>query len=72
MTLLGAGVAVLRTPHVLVVTASPVGADPSDLDPTFGGDGKVTTDFGSDADWAYATAIQGDGKICPPESAQVI
>jgi uncharacterized delta-60 repeat protein len=32
------------------------------LDPTFSGDGLVTTDFGSSAE-AFAVAIQGDGKI---------
>ena len=39
------------------------GADGS-LDPTFGGDGKVTTEFGSyTSDTAYAVALQPDGKI---------
>ncbi len=33
------------------------------LDPTFGGDGKVTTDFGGVNDWASALALQPDGKI---------
>jgi len=33
------------------------------LDPTFGGDGTVTTDFGGSYDWAYALALQPDGKI---------
>jgi uncharacterized delta-60 repeat protein len=33
------------------------------LDPTFDGDGKVTTDFGGTVDQARAVAIQGDGKI---------
>jgi uncharacterized delta-60 repeat protein len=33
------------------------------LDSTFGTGGKVTTDFGSSYDWAYAVAIQPDGKI---------
>jgi uncharacterized delta-60 repeat protein len=35
----------------------------SDLDTTFGGDGKVTTDFTSGEDGAFAVAIQADGKI---------
>ena len=33
------------------------------LDPTFGGDGRVATDFTPDSDWAGAVAIQADGKI---------
>jgi uncharacterized delta-60 repeat protein len=33
------------------------------LDRTFGGDGKVTTDFSPDRDVANAVAIQADGKI---------
>jgi uncharacterized delta-60 repeat protein len=33
------------------------------LDPTFDGDGRVTTDFGGNTDQAFAVAIQGDGKI---------
>jgi len=33
------------------------------LDPTFDGDGKVTTDFDAGLDFGYAVAIQGDGKI---------
>jgi uncharacterized delta-60 repeat protein len=37
-------------------------AAPGDLDPTFGGDGKVTTRFDGDAE-GWAVAIQPDGKI---------
>jgi uncharacterized delta-60 repeat protein len=33
------------------------------LDPSFDGDGKVTTDFASRADSALSVAVQGDGKI---------
>jgi len=33
------------------------------LDPTFDTDGRVTTDFGSSGDVAYAVAVQPDGKI---------
>ena len=33
------------------------------LDPTFGNGGVVTTDFGNSSDWAYALALQPDGKI---------
>ena len=34
-----------------------------DLDSTFGGDGRVTTNFGSNADEATDIAVQPDGKI---------
>jgi uncharacterized delta-60 repeat protein len=34
-----------------------------DLDPTFGQGGVVLTDFGHSYDWAYAVALQPDGKI---------
>jgi uncharacterized delta-60 repeat protein len=33
------------------------------LDPAFGSGGKVTTDFFGHADFAYAVAIQSDGRI---------
>jgi uncharacterized delta-60 repeat protein len=41
------------------------------LDPTFGGDGKVTTNFTDDDDFASAMAIQADGKIVAAGSADV-
>ncbi len=47
---------------VLAVT-SLAQAAPGDLDPTFGGDGKVTTDFFGGTDTAKAVAIQRNGKI---------
>jgi uncharacterized delta-60 repeat protein len=34
-----------------------------DLDTTFGGDGKVTTDFTTGLEWVNALAVQPDGKI---------
>src|SRR5436305_383486 len=34
-----------------------------DLDPSFGNHGVVLTDFGRSYDWAYALALQPDGKI---------
>jgi uncharacterized delta-60 repeat protein len=34
-----------------------------DLDPTFGIDGKVVTDFSSSTDWLSRIAVQPDGKI---------
>jgi uncharacterized delta-60 repeat protein len=36
--------------------------DADDLDPTFGGDGRVTTRF-SDADAAFGVTVQPDGKV---------
>jgi len=36
---------------------------PAELDPTFGGTGKVTTDFAGFDDSAYSVALQADGKI---------
>ena len=33
------------------------------LDTSFDGDGIVTTDFSSPADWAFSVAVQPDGKI---------
>jgi uncharacterized delta-60 repeat protein len=33
------------------------------LDASFGGDGKVTTDFGGQLDIAYACTLQPDGRI---------
>jgi len=44
------------------VALSRFNADGS-LDPTFGGGGKVTTDFAGNADGASCVAVQGDGKI---------
>ena len=53
---------------VVLFTATPGSAPPGDLDPTFDGDGKVTTDFG-DGDRAEGVVIQGDGKIVVAGSA---
>ncbi len=33
------------------------------LDPTFGDAGQVITELGSNGDWAFAVALQGDGRI---------
>jgi uncharacterized delta-60 repeat protein len=46
-----------------VVGALPAGAAPDTLDPTFGGDGIVTTDFGGGRDVARGLALQADGKL---------
>lgn len=50
------------TAFLLVLTAIPGSANPGTLDPTFDGDGRVTTDFGL-RDSAGDVVIQGDGKI---------
>ena len=51
---------------LLIAIANPAAAPPGDLDPTFDGDGKVTTNFAgspTSTDRAFGVAIQGDGKI---------
>jgi uncharacterized delta-60 repeat protein len=48
---------------IVIAVANPAAAPPGDLDTTFDGDGKVTTDFAGDFDEAWGLAIQGDGKI---------
>src|SRR5918999_110285 len=48
---------------LVIAIANPAAAPPGDLDPTFDGDGKVTTDFAGTFDEAFGMAIQGDGKI---------
>lgn len=47
---------------VLVITHPAFGL-PGQLDPSFGGDGKVVTDFTSGRDLASGVAIQVDGKV---------
>ena len=49
----------------------PAHAAAGDLDPTFGGDGKVTTDFGPGQNSAEDVAIQSDGKIVVVGTANV-
>jgi uncharacterized delta-60 repeat protein len=46
-----------------LVPSAAAQAAPGDLDPTFSGDGKQTTDFGHFGDGAGGVALQGDGKI---------
>src|SRR5438094_1716665 len=46
-----------------VVSGRTVLAVDGDLDPTFGTDGKVLTDFDHSTDIAYAVAVQTDGKL---------
>jgi uncharacterized delta-60 repeat protein len=55
---LAAAVAVAVT-----VVAAPANAAGGDVDPAFGAGGQLTTDFGGTYDWAYATAVQPDGRI---------
>src|SRR5438046_8550413 len=58
-------VAICATASALafVVSGQTVVAVDGDLDPTFGTDGKVLTDFDHSTDIAYAVAIQADGKL---------
>jgi uncharacterized delta-60 repeat protein len=58
----GGRITLLGALALVITTASPGVADPGDLDPTFDGDGKVTTHF-IFTDEARGVAIQGDGKI---------
>lgn len=53
---------------IVVALGSPAAAPPGDLDTTFDGDGKLTTDFG-DFDEAGGVSIQADGKIVAAGSA---
>jgi len=48
---------------VLIMTGQIAQAVDGDLDPTFGTDGKVLTDFDHSTDIADAVAIQADGKL---------
>jgi uncharacterized delta-60 repeat protein len=54
-----------------VVLAPPAGAARGVLDPTFGGDGKVTTDFDTGVDVADDLVIQADGKIVAAGQAEI-
>jgi uncharacterized delta-60 repeat protein len=57
------------TTLLVIVAAALAAAAPGDLDVTFDGDGKVTTDIASSNDRAYGMAIQPDGKIVSTGSA---
>jgi serralysin len=48
------------TPLAVVSGAS---AAAGDLDPSFGGDGRVVTSLSPQYDWATAVAVQADGKV---------
>ena len=47
----------------LALAPVPASAAPGELDVTFGVGGVLTTNFGGTYDWAYATAVQPDGRI---------
>jgi uncharacterized delta-60 repeat protein len=51
--------------------ASPAFAEPGDLDFSFSGDGKVTTNFTRRTDFATGMALQQDGKIVTAGVARV-
>jgi uncharacterized delta-60 repeat protein len=57
------GLTLVGAVALVIAIANPAAAPPGDLDPTFDGDGKVTTDFAGSFETAGAVAIQGDGKI---------
>jgi uncharacterized delta-60 repeat protein len=55
--------AVFAAGLLVTIAADPASAMAGDLDSSFNGSGKVTTDFsGSEGDLAYAVAIQPDGR----------
>jgi uncharacterized delta-60 repeat protein len=53
----------LLTIAALGVSVSSATAEPGQADVSFGVDGSLRTNLGGTYDWAYATAIQPDGKI---------
>lgn len=55
--------AVAITLVVVLGGASPASASAGALDPSFGSDGKATTDFSADDDRARGLALQPDGRI---------
>ena len=48
---------------VMTLSAPPAVAAPGELDSGFGTGGVLATDFGGTYDWAYAAAVQRDGRI---------
>jgi uncharacterized delta-60 repeat protein len=48
---------------IVMVFVLPAVAEPGDLDDSFGGDGRVTTTFGTGHESANAVVIQSDGRI---------
>ena len=60
---LGVFLSVISFGSLAIGAAGPASAAAGDLDPTFGGDGTVTTDFTDSYDAAFGVAVQSDGKI---------
>lgn len=56
-------IGILLTIVTLGASVSSATADPGQADVSFGVDGALRTNLGGTYDWAYATAIQPDGKI---------
>ena len=56
-------VVVMSLASLPIGLARPAFAAAGDLDTSFSGDGKLTTDFGSKQDFALGLALQADGKI---------
>jgi uncharacterized delta-60 repeat protein len=56
-------IGVVLAMFALGANISPATADPGTVDVSFGADGALRTNLGGTYDWAYATAIQPDGKI---------
>jgi hypothetical protein len=57
------GLAILSALAVTAMSATPALTAPGNLDSTFGGDGKVTTNFTLGFDSANGVAIQEDGNM---------
>jgi uncharacterized delta-60 repeat protein len=57
------GPALVAAVAVLASVAQPASAAPGAVDATFGGGGALRTNLGGTYDWAYATAVQPDGRI---------
>lgn len=55
----------------LVPLAAGASPRPGTLDTTFGGSGKIRTDFGGSKDQAYGVVVQADGKVVAAGSADV-
>src|SRR5947208_2656862 len=56
-------VVVMSLASLPIGLARPAFTAAGDLDTSFSGDGKLTTDFGSKQDFALGLALQADGKI---------
>lgn len=56
-------IAVVSVLGLLALGVVPASASPGTLDVSFGAGGAVRSNFGGTYDWAYATAIQPDGRI---------